>query len=1404
MKLHLGLDIGSVSANLVLLDNQGRVIEESYTRTMGQPWDRAVELFEDVIERHGRSVIGSVSLTGTAAKAMAPVLEVPFVNEIIAHARAVGHLHPEARTIIDMGGEDSKMISLEAGGEGQIEDFAMNSMCAAGTGSFLDQQAHRLGYTIEEFSTHALKSEAPPRVAGRCSVFAKTDMIHLQQEATPDFDIIAGLCFALVRNLKSNIARGKDIIPPVSFQGGVAANQGVRRAVREIMNLDDNQLIIPEYYASMGAIGAALLALDGRHERLGLKNLEKFKAYVRDRDVEAGRLNQLDLGAHHAERQVKIRDLGPEEKDVPAYLGIDVGSISTNVVVIDEDGNLITKQYLMTAGRPLEAVKEGLRKVGAEVGDRVTIVGAATTGSGRYLTGEFVGADLVRNEITAQATASAAIDPEVDTIFEIGGQDSKYISLKKGAIVDFMMNKVCAAGTGSFLEEQAEKLGISIRGEFGDLALGTPEPVGMGERCTVFMESDIVHHQQQGVPVPDIVGGLSYSIVHNYLNKVVEDRQVGKKIFYQGATASNQGIVAAFEHVTGQPIHVPPHNDVTGAIGVAMLAQRERTWQESSFKGWGVADLSYEITSFECKSCPNRCEIRKVTFEGADRPLFYGSRCDKYEVDTAKADNDLPDLFELRESWLLGEDEDLPEIENTRGRIGIPRTMFFKDLLPFFRTFLRELGYEPVITDLSNKSIIHAGVERIVAETCFPIKVAHGHILELAEEGIEQILIPRIITIEHPNEEIEFGKVCPYVQSLADTCHSSLDLTGMGVEVVAPTLRFGDGDRILRSGMKDMARLIGASMRKFNLAYERAKAAQDDFRAKCLAKGREMIDSLGPDGMAMVFVSRPYNGFDAGLNLGLHRKLRDLGVLSMPMDFLPLDSVEDLTGLEGMFWRYGQKILSAAKVIKADPRLHAVYVTNFGCGPDSFIIHFFRDYMQGRPYLEIEIDEHSADVGAMTRLEAFLDSIKNVPIHEMTTAPPPRQKRQTYRQGGKTIWIPPMTDHAHAVAAAFTGCGADARALPDSDDETLAIGRRFTSGKECYPAILTTGDMVKYLWENDDKRHQTAFFMPTGDGPCRFGCYHRLHRMVLDDLGYPDVPIYSPTQNKSLYEELSHLSGDFTRWGWLGMVAVDVIQKKLLETRPYENIPGQTEEVYRAGLKRICEGITAQEDMVQVLKKIRPWFDDIPVTDPGTRPVVGIVGEIYTRANDYANENAIHQLEELGAEVWVPPIGEWILYINTTGRWSAKRKRLWMDLLKLELTNRAQVRMEHELMHTFEGSVRNLHEPTIQLTLSRAKPYLNPDFEGEACVSVGKSVDYVINGVSGLVNIMPFTCMPGTIVNAVLKRFREDYESIPFLNMACDGQESTNTRSRLEAFMYQVGQFRRRRTGEENLGIVNG
>jgi predicted CoA-substrate-specific enzyme activase len=1385
--LHLGIDVGSASANTVVLGPGHEVIHEEYTRTQGQPLETVAAVLGSLLEKVPAARIASVSLAGSGGKLLSELLEASFVNEIIAQARAIEHYHPEVRTIIEIGGEDSKLILLERDAQGKvrIKDFAMNTLCAAGTGSFLDQQATRLGLSIEEFSALALRSESPPRIAGRCSVFAKSDMIHLQQEATPDYDIVAGLCFALARNLKSNIGKGKRILSPVSFQGGVAANFGVRRALSEVMGLEEGGLIIPERFLSMGAIGAVLVTLDNPQSASPFRGLERLLDYLSQERAELKHLKPLKTAKVHSRATERVEPEGLPE----CYLGIDVGSISTKVVVIDEACRLVASCYLLTAGKPLEAVKQGLREVGSQVAGKVKIVGAGTTGSGRYLTADFVGADVAKNEITAQATAAALIDPEVDTIFEIGGQDSKFIALENGAVVDFQMNKVCAAGTGSFLEEQAERLGISIKEEFGDLALASKTPVPLGERCTVFMKSDLVHYQQRGLPRTDLVAGLSYAIVHNYLNKVVEDRRIGRRIFFQGATAANQGVVAAFESVLAQTITVPPDHHITGAIGAAVLAKRERTWEKSRFKGFELSERGYTTSTFECKGCPNTCEIKKVAVEG-ERPLFYGGRCERYEVDKSRnKGKGLPDLFEERENKLIELSEREPRGERRRGRVGIPRTLFFHESLPFWATLFARLGFEVLVTDTTTKQLVRQGCERIVTETCFPLKVAHGHLFDLIERGADYLFVPSMVKVHWGNPRLSWGAVCPYVQSLPYTFHSSVNLAESGVKMLQPVVHFGLGSPQLTASVLAMTRGLGIRDNQARAALTAAQEAQEAFEAYLEQRGREVLAGLGPGERAIVIVSRPYNGYDPGVNLRLPSKIKELGIKALPLDFLPIRDLADLEPVEKMYWVYGQKILSAAEVIRRDPRLFAVYITNFACGPDSFVQHFFRDRVRGKPYLEIEIDEHSADAGAITRLEAYLDSLRNVDPAR-SRQPLRRSERVLVGKGERRrLYLPYMTDHVFALAAAYQACGLDAEVLPEPDDESLELGRRLTSGKECYPCILTTGDMAKRAMAEDFAPSQAAFFMPSGRGPCRFGQYHRYHRMVLDELGFPEVPIYAPDQDAELYEELQLVDGDFARLAWQGIVAVDLLEKKLRRLRPYEKVAGSADTIYWRHLKAVCDAVRSRADVATVLRHARQDFDALPLAHTPPRPVVGIVGEIYIRTNRFANEDIIRQLESLGGEVWMPPILEWILYTNMTARDHIWRRKKYRQFVKLLLTDRVQQRLKKRLERTFKGSLPNWREPHIEKTLRLAAPFIHRSLEGEAILSVGKTIEFVEQGASGVVNVMPFTCMPGTIVHSILKRYREQHYNIPFLNMAYDGQEQTNSRTRLEAFMFQVAQY---------------
>jgi len=1371
----LGLDIGSVSINVILMDDKERIFHSEYIRHKGRPIELAKNILQDLTDKYD---IDFIATTGTGAKLFSQMVGATFVNEIVALTRAFNHLYPHVRTVIDIGGEDSKLIIFEeelAGNRLKIKDFSMNALCAAGTGSFLDQQASRLRFTIEEFSNIALKSKNPPRIAGRCTVFAKSDMIHLQQIATPDYDIVSGLCYALARNFKSNVAKGKNIIKPVAFVGGVAANAGMKRAIKDVFSLNDDEFIIPEFFTSMGAIGAVYTVLDEPSLKTEFLGFERINDYlVQNENLET--LEKLELSKENVNVDYYIK---PIDRKTDAYLGVDVGSISTNLVLIDKEKNVLAKRYLMTEGRPLEAVKRGLAEIGAEIGDKVNILGAGTTGSGRYLTADFIGADIVRNEITAQAEAAINIDPEVDTIFEIGGQDSKYISIDNGVVVDFEMNKACAAGTGSFLEEQAERLGISIKEEFGKLALSSERPIKMGERCTVFIESDLVHHQQRGAKTDELVSGLSYSIVANYLNKVVGDKRIGKKIFFQGGTAFNKGVVAAFEKTLGRPIKVPPHHDVTGAIGVAILAMKERNWEKSSFKGFDLSKRRYDIETFECKGCENLCEIRKVTVEN-EAPLYYGSRCEKYDVVRRTEKKDIKDLFKVREELLFN----VYDKEKEGEVIGIPRILNMHEYIPFWKAFLTELGFKVVFSDPTNKKIIRDGVENIIVESCFPIKLAHGHILNLIKKGIKKIFIPSVINFRNPAKHITNTFACPYAQSIPYTVKASIDFSSYGVELLSPVVYFGMGDETTLANLKKFGKTIKKSTKQIKKAFNIAKDAQKKFYEKCLDEGRRFLSEVTVDEKVMAIIGRPYNSCDPGANLNIHKKLIDLGVKPIPLDMLPLmEGIEDDEDLTDMYWGYGQRILRAAKIVKNHDNFYGVYITNFGCGPDSFIIHFFKKTIKGKPFLQLEIDEHSADAGIITRLEAFLDSIKNAKIEKKIEIIKP--VLFTRDRNNRKLYIPYMCDHSIALSGAFKACGVNAEVMEESDENTVILGRKFTSGKECYPCILTTGDMIKTTQRDDFDPEKSAFFMPSGSGPCRFGQYNRFHRLVLDELGFNNVPIYAPNQDDRFYKELHIVGGKFSRLGWRAIVAADMVIKLLHETRPFEVNRGETDKIYKKAIELIKNSVEkGGEDLENVLQGILKEFLNIKKTGE-KKPIVGIVGEIYIRSNRFSNNDLVRKIEEFGGVVWLAPIAEWISYVNYMSKLKSMRNKRLSNLFNIVLTEYYQKKEEHKIEGIFEHYIKYGKEPKIKDIIRKAKPYIHVSFEGEAILTVGKSIDFIEKGVSGIVNAMPFTCMPGTISSAIMKLIQNKY-NVPVINIAYDGQGLTNVLTRLEAFMHQV------------------
>ncbi|MCD4707114.1 MAG: acyl-CoA dehydratase activase [Candidatus Sabulitectum sp.] len=1358
-----GIDIGSVAIKVAFLKDR-KILRSIYRRHQGKPVESLLRLFTEYPELSSTPAV----LTGTGSSNIAGFTGTEAVNEVVALAASISEFLPDTGSVIEMGGQDSKLLLMrrDAAGETVMDEFAMNSICAAGTGSFLDQQAGRLGLTPEEMGDLAVTCDVPPRIAGRCSVFAKSDMIHLQQIGATVAEIVSGLCFAVARNFRSVIAAGRRFRYPVVFVGGVAANRGMVKAFESVL---EGQVTVPENFSVLTAAGAALskkpgILTAGQIQELinstgtGIETLPSLKPFA---------LSKADFRATE-----KLPGEG-------IYLGIDVGSISTNLAAVSPDGKIVDRLYLRTAGKPLEAVKNGLRTMGPKL-QSVPVLGVGVTGSGRYMTGDFVGADVVRNEISAQARAAIEIDPEVDTVFEIGGQDSKYISIHNGRVVDFEMNKVCAAGTGSFLEEQAEKLGVKIE-DFGLMALSAADPCRLGERCTVFMESDVVSHQAVSTPVQQITSGLCYSIVRNYLHRVVGERKIGEKVFFQGGTAHNQGVVAAFNSVLGEgrEVILPPHHDVTGAIGVALMARDSmKENQKTSFRGWSLSENSYTQDSFVCKACPNDCEIHRVTLEDGTK-LLYGGRCEKYETGSMQITPGGENLFKERVENLF---KNSGEEWGNGPAVGIARSLWFWELFPFFGTFFRSMGCRVVVSDESTSATVHSGVESVAAETCFPVKIAHGHVMELLDRGVEILFLPSILR-NKPQGNFSESYNCPYVQGSPYILDAGLVLNQMrNVKVLKPILDFSlPGDEWM-STLIETAIELGFSTADAKRALKAAELAQTKFTEINREIGARAIRNLNGR-RGFVIVSRPYNGSDPVVNTDLPAKLAKLGGVVIPLDMLPMSMERAAEGYSNMYWHYGQRILAGGIEIKENENLHAVYISNFGCGPDSFIEHSFKEIMGEKPYLAIEIDEHAADAGVITRCEAFLDALDGAGNTGTEVYQPPAHKTEDIT--GRTLWIPLMSEAAYLAAATVRNRGLDARVIPPTTAEAVALGRTVTTGRECYPAIITAGNMLKIL--ETDEPEKTAFFMATASGPCRFGRYCNFHRQVLEKTGYTGVPVLTATSSDS-YSEIPGLgTRKFQKDFLQSLAAADVLKRALFRIRPYEITPGSADNLFSKWLGEFEKALEEGNPLSVQAKKAAAEFNKFHTKDIPRKPLVAVFGEIYVRNDDYANDNTIRKLEALGAEVIYTPLTEWFDYVNHSYIEKSRQNRKTASVIKGKAIGMVITKVKRAVEKPFDNLLNGTPHVSASQIMKASTPYMAENIGGEAVLSIGAPIALLEHGgIDGAVNVYPFNCLPGTIVSAISRRIKRDKPGLPWLNLAFDGQEDTDNTSRFEAFMDQV------------------
>ncbi len=1383
----LGIDVGALFVKAVLINADGEVVKTSRQAHKGE----ILPTLRFILDSHPEfREAKCVSLVGSQAHVPGEALGIETSDEVSALVAAMNHVQPGIRNIIDIGGGSLSLTQLKE--DGSFVGYQTNTLCAAGTGSFLDEQVERLGLDYE-FISDLKPIESPPSIAARCTVFAKSDLIHRQQEGYNKEEMWSGLCRGLVHTILMTLFKGRAPSGRTAVVGGVTQNPEVMRWLSQEM---DVETLVPKYAGVMSALGGALLAEPV--EGLDWGRLDDFKrghegeAVRSELKLERSNYPSFDVLEEYLDDDNEVRvSRWPEGSVLRGTIGIDVGSTSTKLAMVDENEEVLLDIYRKTGGEPIEATKKlfvSLEKLAKRKGLEIDILGVGTTGSGRKLVGAVVGADRVVNEISAHVTGAMKTDPAIDTIFEIGGQDSKYILTRDGALRDSNMNYVCAAGTGSFVEELSRKMGFDLQ-TLGDEVMGVVPPV-TSDRCTVFMEQDARALLRKGYDRKEVMGAILYSVVQNYLNKVVGNRHVSRsKVFFQGATARNKGLVAAFENLVGVEVVVSPYCHVMGCYGVALITGREmaKSKEQTTFVGLDFKDRKVNLEQDVCELCANRCAITRAHIDGVESSPSWGYLCGRDPEESRMRVAHEYDAFRQRNRLWRAVDKET-RLPDDAPVISMPRALLTHTYYPFWKRFFFELGYRLKLSKATDRSIIEQSSDWVGSDYCFPVKLAHGHVRDLLEnEKVDRIFIPYMVSAEGSEKTTE-SFFCPYNVGLPAMIHSAMVLNGQpGNKLLRATVDFRWTPRRAAARLhEDLGASMGVQLKQVLVGWEGALATQKRYEAGMEEQGTELLKGIQEDGKpAVVLLGRPYNLYDGGANLDLPEKLANLGIPVIPLEMLPLEKQPIGPDFENMFWNFGRKIIEAARYVAATPGLYACYFSNFSCGPDSFIQTYVESIMGDKPMLILELDEHSADAGYITRLEAFADVLHSNPTQTVEWFQTAQPNSRMDALGKKTLWVPPMGEpQPKLVAAALRNQGYNAKALPFETAEAFQMGKRESRGGECLPCPATFGTFLKSVEDSGDNPNQHALFMPTASGPCRFGQYCTQNRIALDRMGWEEIPVVSWSSTDSY----AGLSTKGRRLFWWGLVLGDILYKIRCRILPYEIEEGRTEKTYLKWMGRLEVAFEKGEKLETVVEAMRDDFLTIPTTSVA-KPLVGVVGEIYVRNNPFTNQNVVRRIEKAGGEAWLAPITEWVLYTAHMEAWfKGHRTGGFVERLSMLAKNKFLLRDEAYWMKRVHPLLEDRVEPSLGSTLKEGEPYFPMDFEGEAIITIGRAIEYMKDGASLVVNCAPFGCMPGSMTSGVFQEVEEKY-GVPVANMFYDGEGDLN--DRIDTYLANLRQVSR-------------
>lgn len=1058
--LSVGLDAGNSSVKIAVCDGKNKIVYSDYKIHKSDIYGT----FEKMMEKIPSEIKKNIKF-GSSSGVFGNLLCKTVLNSTECLVKGVQTLFPEAQSIAEIGSQNSQFIS---GIQTKNIQFSSNKNCSAGTGSFFEDQMTRLGTKIEDYSDFVKKATFVPRLAGRCAVFAKTDIIHLQQDGEKTENILKGLTYSVVNNFKGTIVHGLPVLKPVFFAGGTSKNLGVIEAFKSVFHLSDSEFIYGEESCFVQAAGTAILA---RENETAFEICEK-PVFHNHKNFSGGNGNSSGLNPLKDDYLEKnLHQTVPYKAGEDLFLGVDVGSTSTNFVLINQKKQVVDFLYFRTLGDSAAAVQHGFDLLSQKYGENLKIINSGVTGSGRIAIGKKFKIPVVHDEITAQSTGTLFLNPDCDTIFEIGGQDAKFISCKNGVTKDFAMNKVCSAGTGSFIEDQAERLGLSAA-ELGMKAFESSSPAVLDQRCTVFMKTSVESRLAQGIPLEDICAGLCYSVVKNYIHKVVANKTIGQKICFQGGLAYNHGIVAAFKSYFGKRFCLTPYFSVTGALGMALLAKEE-----------------FE-KSCETKFDPEIAKLNRELFGRLKKSVF-GKYKENFDAD--------------------------------KKTIGIPRSLMIYKFSPMAWTYFNELGFNVKLSDESCEETIRMSQQLVKEETCFPIKLMHAHMQELVEAGCDYIFMPSIYTMAHKHSNLKNNYGCVYMQSAARLVADVLGFEKKGIKLLNPVLQMNMGAPHLALSMIKIGIQLGKNPLQCKKAMMKAGKALKMAQKMQEEDGAAFLQKVSKNDKVLVLITRTYGVSDPVLNMNLPELLIERGCKVITHENLKGHDVDISEKYKNLYWPFSQHILGSAKIIHDTPNLYAVYLTNHGCGPDTMISHLFSEIMGKKPYLQIEVDEHYSKVGLITRIEAFLSNLEKNEnkIYEDEVKKSPVNENLSEIKKNIPLFIPNYNFLSGFIAENFRKNGFMAEVLPKSSKESLSLGKDFTTSKEYVTFASLTGQVL--LFEKNhpktDENDKKQLLLFQTEGSETDGFYASVIRSELDALGRDDIEIFAPKLENLVFED---------------------------------------------------------------------------------------------------------------------------------------------------------------------------------------------------------------------------------------------------------------------------------------------